>query len=174
VRRYQDRVYRLARRLTGNAADAEEAVQDTFLRVFRRLSSFRSESRFSTWLYRVAANSALMVSRSRRRRRAEPLDAYLPLFDRAGRHQRPAVLLARAARADELLDRKRLAARALAALQRLPPLYRTPFVLRDLEELPTAEVAGVLGLTAATVRQRVHRARLLLRGYLDHLVGVKP
>ena len=172
--RYQDRVYRLARRLTGNAADAEEAVQDTFLRVFRRLSSFRAEARFSTWLYRVAANSALMVYRGRKRRRAEPLDDYLPRFDRAGRHQRAAGGLARAARADELIDRGRLAAQALRALQRLPPLYRTPFVLRDLEELPTAEVAEVLGLTTATVRQRVHRARLLLRGYLGHLVGVEP
>ena len=74
VHRYQDRVYRLSRRLTGNTADAEEAVQDTFLRVFRRLGSFRAESRFSTWLYRVAANSALMVARARRRRRSEPLD----------------------------------------------------------------------------------------------------
>lgn len=174
VQRYQDRVFRLSRRLTGNAADAEEAVQDTFLRVFRRLASFRAESRFSTWLYRVAANSALMVARARRRRRAEPLDPYLPRFDGAGRHRRTAASLARPARAEEIIDRRRLATRVLGALQRLPPLYRAPFVLRDLEELPTAEVAAVLGLTADTVRQRVHRARLLLRGYLGHLVGVEP
>jgi len=173
VRRHQGRVYRLARRLTGNAADAEEALQDTFLRVLRRLSGFRGQSLFSTWLYRVATNSALMVCRSRRRRRTEPLDAYLPRFDGRGRHRHGADH-GRAGRAEELLDRRRLAAAALRALQRLPAPYRTPFVLRDLEELPTAEVAAVLGLTEATVRQRVHRARLQLRGYLSHLVGVEP
>ena len=173
VRRHQGRVYRLARRLTGNAADAEEALQDTFLRVLRRLSGFRGQSLFSTWLYRVATNSALMVCRSRRRRRTEPLDAYLPRFDGRGRHRHGADH-GRAGRAEELLDRRRLAAAALRALQRLPAPYRTPFVLRDLEDLPTAEVAAVLGLTEATVRQRVHRARLQLRGYLSHLVGVEP
>jgi RNA polymerase sigma-70 factor (ECF subfamily) len=60
------------------------------------------------------------------------------------------------------------------ALQQLPDLYRDPFVLRDLEEMPTAEVARVLGVEPAAVRQRVHRARLMLRGYLSALIGVKP
>jgi RNA polymerase sigma-70 factor (ECF subfamily) len=173
VARHQDRVYRLARRLTGDRADAEEVVQDTFLRVHRRLGTFRGEALFSTWLYRIATNSALMLRRRQARRRTEPLEGYLPTFDREGRHARD-VDHARAAQADELLDRARLARQARAALDRLPPSYRAPFVLRDLEELTTAEVAAVLGLTAATVRQRVHRARLMLRGYLSHLVGVEP
>ena len=66
-----------------------------------------------------------------------------------------------------------LAERARAVLARLPEMYRDPFVLRDLEELSTAEVAGMLGLEQAAVRQRVHRARLMLRGYLSELVGVR-
>ena len=173
VSRHQDRVYRLARRLTGDPADAEEAVQDTFLRVHRSLVRFRGESRFTTWLYRVATNCALQARRRRSRRPTEPLDDYLPRFDGQGRHARD-VDHARAAQADELIDRQRLERRVRGALQRLPALYRTPFVLRDLEELPTAEVASVLGLTEATVRQRVHRARLMLRGWLSHLVGVEP
>jgi RNA polymerase sigma-70 factor (ECF subfamily) len=173
VARHQDHVYRLARRLTADRADAEEAVQDTFLRVHRRLHTFRGEARFTTWLYRVATNAALMRRRRQARRAAEPLDRYLPAFDTEGRHARD-VDHARAARADELLDQDRLARRVRAALDRLPALYRTPVVLRDLEELPTAEVASVLGLTPATVRQRVHRARLMMRGYLSHLVGVEP
>jgi RNA polymerase sigma-70 factor, ECF subfamily len=173
VARYQDKVYRLARRLTGNAADADEALQDTFLQVYRKLSGFRGEARFSTWLYRVATNAALMQRRGRMRRPAESLEEYLPRFDRAGRHATDSDH-SRAAQADELLDRARLAARAQAALARLPERYRTPFVLRDLEEMPTLEVARVLGLTAAAVRQRVHRARLMMRGYLGHLVGVEP
>jgi RNA polymerase sigma-70 factor (ECF subfamily) len=171
--RYSDRVYRLGLRLTGNRHDAEEVLQETFLRVFRRLATFRGESLFSTWLYRVAANNALMLVRARKRRRTEPLDRYMPLFDGSGRHRRD-VDHARAARADEILDRRRLAQAALGALQRLPPIHRTAFVLRDLQDLPTAQVAEVLGVTPATVRQRVHRARLSMRGYLSHLVGVEP
>jgi len=173
VNRYQERVYRLSRRLTGNRADAEDALQDTFLQVFRRLSTFRGESRFSTWLYRIATNTALMACRSRARRRTEPLDAYLPQFDRGGRHARD-VDHARASRADEILEQRRLARAVQSALQRLPELYRVPFVLRDLEDLDTAEVASVLKATPAAVRQRVHRARLMMRGYLSHLVGVEP
>jgi len=171
--RYQERVYRLSRRLTGDPADAEDALQETFLLVLRRLSTFRGESRFSTWLYRIATNSALMTRRGRARRRSEPLGDYLPRFDRQGRHRRD-VDHGRAARADEILERRRLAETLQAALARLPGLYRAAFVLRDLEELTTQEVAAVLKASPAAVRQRVHRARLMMRGYLSHLVGVEP
>ena len=75
---------------------------------------------------------------------------------------------------EEVVDRRLLAEKVRAAIERLPDLYREAFVLRDLEELPTFEVAEVLGLEPAAVRQRVHRARLMLRGYLGALTGVKP
>jgi RNA polymerase sigma-70 factor (ECF subfamily) len=80
----------------------------------------------------------------------------------------------RAARADEILDRRRLASALRSALERLPDAYRTALVLKDLEEIPTRDVAGVLGITEAAVRQRAHRARLMMRGFLSHLVGVEP
>ena len=76
--------------------------------------------------------------------------------------------------ADELLDRQTLAEKARDVIARLPDTYRDAFVLRDLEEMPTGDVAQVLGIEPAAVRQRVHRARLMLRGYLSDLVGVKP
>ncbi len=79
-----------------------------------------------------------------------------------------------ASRVDELLDRHELAKKAQAAIERLPDLYREAFVLRDLEELSTADVAQVLGVEPATVRQRVHRARLMVRGYLSDLAGGRP
>ena len=173
VERYRDRVYRLSLRLTGSASDAEEVLQDTFVSAYRRLDGFRGEAAFSTWLYRIATNAALMLRRGRARHPTEPLDDYMPRFDRQGRHARD-VDHGRAADAEAILDRERLARHARRALERLPGRYRTPFVLRDLEELPTAEVASVLGLSQALVRQRVHRARLMLRGYLSHLVGVEP
>ena len=173
VSRHQKQVYHLACRLTRNQADAEEVLQDTFLCAYRRLGGFREDAKFSTWLYRIATNAARMLHRGRARHPTEPLDEYLPRFDGQGRHARD-VDHARAADAEEILDRKRLARHAKGALERLPERYRIPFVLRDLEEMPTAEVASVLGMTDEAVRQRVHRARLMLRGYLSHLVGVEP
>jgi len=174
VARFHGRVYRLARRLTGSDGDAQDVMQDTFLQVYRGLGSFRGESKLSTWLFRIATNAALMHRRRRERRPAESLEEYAPRFDDEGRHQLGEAELSLPARADELLDRRRLVEHALEGIDRLPDLYRTAFVLRDLEEMPTAEVAAVLGCEPAAVRQRVHRARLLLRGYLSHLVGVEP
>jgi RNA polymerase sigma-70 factor (ECF subfamily) len=170
--RYQDRVYRLACRLVGHD-DAPDVMQEGFLAVYRNIASFRHESGFSTWLYRIITNAALMHRRARTRRPVESLEAFLPEFDAAGRHRHAPAELQVATRADELLDRRFLADQATAALDRLPDLYRSAFVLRDLEELSTAEVAQVLGIEPATARQRVHRARLMLRGYLSALVGVK-
>ncbi len=172
--RYEARVYRLAWRLTGDEGDAQDALQDAFLQVYRNLASFRGESRFSTWLYRIATNAALMRRRARKRRPTESLEAYLPRFDDEGAHLGEPAVLRVACRADEMLDRRRLAEKAREGIARLPDLYREAFVLRDLEELSTAEVADLLGLDPAAVRQRVHRARLMLRGYLSDLVGVKP
>lgn len=174
VARYQGRVFRLASRLTGNDGDAADVLQDTFLQVYRGLGSFRGESRFGTWLYRIAANAALMQRRARARRPAESLEAFLPRFDANGLHVATPAELQVAARSEELLDRQLLAEKARAGIERLPALYREAFVLRDLEEMPTVEVAQVLGLEPATVRQRVHRARLMLRGYLGDLVRAKP
>ena len=93
---------------------------------------------------------------------------------RRGGTQRTPAELQVASRADELLDRQFLAEKAREVIARLPDLYRDAFVLRDLEEMSTADVAQALGVEPATVRQRVHRARLMLRGYLSDLVGVKP
>jgi RNA polymerase sigma-70 factor, ECF subfamily len=172
VSRYQGRVYRLACRLTSED-EAKDVIQEAFLAAYRGLPGFRGDSRFSTWLYRVATNAALMHRRARPRRPAEPLDAFLPRFDDEGVHAAEPVDLLAAGRADEILDRKILAEKARAGLDRLPDIYRDAFVLRDLEEMTTAEVAELLGIEPAAVRQRVHRARLLLREYLGALVGEK-
>jgi RNA polymerase sigma-70 factor (ECF subfamily) len=174
VSRYQGRVYRLACRLTGSQSDAQDVLQEAFLAAYRGLGSFRGASRFSTWLYRIATNAALMHRRRQSRRKTEPLDDYLPRFDGNGQHAAQPAELGIAGRADEILDRKLLAARVHEGLDRLPEIYREAFVLRDLEELPTDEVADLLGIEGAAVRQRVHRARLMLRGYLSHLTGVTP
>jgi RNA polymerase sigma-70 factor (ECF subfamily) len=173
VQRYQERVFRLASRLTSDS-EAPDVLQDTFLQVYRHLPSFRGDSQFGTWLYRIATNAALMHRRARARRPADSLDMYLPQFEADGRHAATPAELQVASCADEMLDRQVLAQKARDVIARLPDLYREAFVLRDLEELSTAQVAQALGIESSTVRQRVHRARLMLRGYLSELVGVKP
>jgi RNA polymerase sigma-70 factor (ECF subfamily) len=173
VRRYQARVFRLACRLTSDT-DAPDVLQETFLQVYRHLRAFRGESQFGTWLYRIASNAALMHRRTRARHPAESLDVFLPRFDADGRHVATPDELQVASRAEELLDRQFLADKARDVIARLPDIYRDAFVLRDLEDLSTADVARILGVEPAAVRQRVHRARLMLRGYLSHLVEVQP
>ena len=172
VARYERRVFRVACRLTSET-DAPDVLQNTFLQVYRHLPSFRGESRFATWLYRIATTVALMLRRGRTREPAESLDAFMPRFDEHGMHADVPAQLQVASRADELIDRQALVKKARAGIARLPDVYRDAFVLRDLEEMSTTDVAQVLGVEPATVRQRVHRARLLLRGYLSDLVGVK-
>jgi RNA polymerase sigma-70 factor, ECF subfamily len=172
VSRYQARIYRLACRLTSDT-DAPDVLQETFIQVYRHLSSFRGESQFGTWVYRIATNAALMHRRAQARRGAASLETFLPRFDAHGMHAATPAELQVASRADELLDRRFLAEKARAVIARLPDLYRDAFVLRDLEEMSTADVARTLGVEPATVRQRVHRARLMLRGFLSDLVEVK-
>jgi RNA polymerase sigma-70 factor (ECF subfamily) len=170
VERYQARVYRLACRLTSET-EAPDVLQETFLQAYRHLADFRGDAQFRTWLYRIASNAALMHRRARARRPAEPLDDFLPRFGADGRHVATPEELQVAACADDLLDRRVLAEKARDMIARLPDTYRDAFVLRDLEEMATADVAQVLGIEPAAVRQRVHRARLMLRGYLNHLVS---
>jgi RNA polymerase sigma-70 factor (ECF subfamily) len=172
VARYRERVFRLARRILGNDADALDVAQETFLSSYRSLGRFRGDARFGTWLYRIATNAALQHLRARGRRPVESLEDYLPRFDEAGTHRRTPEELRVVARLDEELDRERLAERAREAIQRLPEAYRLPFVLRDLEEMPTGEVAELLEVSPEVVRQRVHRARLMLRGLLSEPAGV--
>ena len=172
VVRYQSRVFRLACRLTTDT-DAADVLQETFLQVYRHISAFRGDSMFSTWLFRIATNASLMHRRASGRRPAESLDGFLPRFDEAGVHVNTPAELQVVVRADELLDRKDLAEKARTVLAQLPDIYRDAFVLRDLEELPTEEVAAALGVEPATVRQRVHRARLMLRGFLNDLIRKK-
>lgn len=172
VERFQARVFRLACRLTSET-DAPDVLQETFLQVYRHLSSFRGESQFGSWLFRIATNAALMHRRATARRPSEPLDQFLPRFDERGQHAATPAELQVVSRAEELLDRQFLADKAREVIATMPDIYRDAFVLRDLEEMSTADVARALDIEPAAVRQRVHRARLMLRGYLSDLVGVK-
>jgi RNA polymerase sigma-70 factor (ECF subfamily) len=162
VATYGDRAYRLAIGITGNGQDAEEAVQDALWSVVRKIGTFRGESAFGSWLYRIVANAAYQKLRRRSGRRAEvSLDDVLPSFHEDGRHTAPIVdwsaSLGDPSRSTEL----RIVLQS--AIEALPADYRTALVLHDVEGLENTEVAEALGITIANVKSRVHRARLFLR-----------
>jgi RNA polymerase sigma-70 factor, ECF subfamily len=166
---YGDRAYRLATRITGNEQDAEEVVQDALWSVVRKIDTFRGESAFGSWLYRIVANGAYQKLRGRQgHRRDLSLDEVLPFFDERGRHVAPVVDWS--ARVDDHAVQTELRLVLTAAINELPAGYRTVLVLRDVEGLSHLEIANVLGLTVSNVKARVHRARLFVRKQLADAV----
>jgi len=156
VRRYQERVYRLLFRMLGSTADAEDAAQETFLNLHRHGHRFRGEARFSTFVYRVAANTALNRRRTLGRSRAR-VERLAEL--QAVGHDQPEGPPS----PDQAALGRELRERVHQALATLPDKLRLPLVLFDIEGLPYAEVSTVLGLAEGTVKSRIHRARLALR-----------
>jgi len=162
VEQYGHRAYRLALRITRSAEDAEEAVQDAFWSVIRKIDTFRGDSAFGSWLYRIVTNAAYQKVRGRSNRRADiSLDEVLPSFHEDGQHATPIVDWS--PRVDDPSVQSDLRAALSSAIDELPPEYRAPVVLRDVEGLSMSEVADSLGLTVANAKTRVHRARLFLR-----------
>lgn len=172
VRRHQDKVYRLAMRLTRDEARAQDAMQDAFLQVFRKIDQFQEQSAFTTWLYRITVNAALMRMRSERRHRETSLEDASPRYTEAGEIAEPVADWS-AAVDDEAANRE-LARHAAKAIDELPETYRSVFVLREMEDLSTEDVAQILELTVPTVKTRLHRARLALRKALaEHVRGTE-
>ena len=158
---FGDRAYRLAIGITRSTEDAEEAVQDAFWSVIRKIDTFRGESAFGSWLYRIVANAAYQKLRVRSSRRAEiSLEDVLPAFHEEGPG---ASSVDWSADLDEPARSTELRLVLNAAIEELPADYRTVLTLHDVEGLSNAEVAEVLGVTIGTVKSRVHRARLFLR-----------
>jgi len=159
---YGDRVYRLAIRITGNASDAEEVVQDTFWSVLRNIATFRGDASLGSWIYRIVANAAYQNVRRRRHRRDEIcLEDVLPSFQEDGRHAGP--ISDWSARIDDPAAQTELRAALDAAIEDLPPAYRVAIVLRDVQGSSMREVADALKISVANAKSRVHRGRLFLR-----------
>src|SRR6266850_7927693 len=171
VAAYGDRACRLATRITGNAQDAEEAVQDAFLSVIRKIDTFRGDPAFGSGLYRIVANAAYQRCRSRRGRGADvSLDTLLPVFDEHGRHVAPVADWSQSV--DDPARQIDLRIMLSAAIDELPADYRAVVLLRDVEGLAPGDIAAILDLTVDNVTARVHRARLFLRKQLEaHLSG---
>ena len=163
VRSHGPRMLSVARRLLGDGEDARDAVQEAFVSAFRSIGSFAGEARLSTWLHRIVVNAALMRLRTRRRKPEQPIDDLLPKFEPDGPRRDPGAPWQPA----ERLERREVRKLVREAIERLPDAYRTVLVLRDIEELDTAEVAELLGVNAGVVKTRLHRARQALRTLLD-------
>jgi len=167
VERYANRVYRLALRITGSHEDAEEVTQDALWTVGRKVDTFKGESAFGSWLYRITANAAYMKLRSRRTRAQEiALDDVLPALD--GAHFEP--MDDWSPRVDEQALQGELRQVLEQAIDQLPADYRTALVMHDVEGLSNPDIAESLGITLPAVKSRVHRSRLFLRRRLaDYL-----
>jgi RNA polymerase sigma-70 factor, ECF subfamily len=165
VATYGDRAYRLSFRITGNREDAEEAVQDAFWNVTRKIEMFRGDATFGSWIYRIVTNAAYAKLRRRAQRDADiPLDEVLPVFDQDGRHA--SHLTDWSTRVDDAALQAELRRVLASAIAELPPHYRAAIVLRDVEGESVVDVAHALGITVATAKSRTHRARLRLRQHL--------
>jgi RNA polymerase sigma-70 factor (ECF subfamily) len=158
VRCYQDRLFNAVLRVVDNAEDAADVVQDAFLNAYQSLNSFKGDSEFFTWLYRIAFNAAISLRRKRKavlsfdgdeRAAAEPADP--------SEFTRPGVAL----------ERSEEDAQLLAAMNRLSPEHRAVLVLKDLEGQKYEDIAAVLDVPVGTIRSRLHRARLELRDLLQ-------
>jgi RNA polymerase sigma-70 factor (ECF subfamily) len=158
MRRHNRTLYRTARAILGDDAEAEDAVQEAYLRAYRGLAGFRGEAKLSTWLVRIVANEALM----RRRRRARTA-AVVPLDATAASTEEWNSLMSDRPGPEQDASRAEMRRMIEARIDGLPDSYRAVFVLRALEELSVEETAGVLQIPEATVRTRFFRARALLR-----------
>lgn len=171
--RYGGRVYRQAMHLLNNEAEAQEIVQDVFLAVYDKAKTFRGESAFTTWLYRLTANAALGKLRYRKRHPEVAIEDYLPSFQEDGHHRvRPVVDWS-----DDPANRvssAELQQLVRQAIEALPPLDRMIVVLSDLEEFSDREISDIVELSVSAVKARLHRARLFLRGQLTVALGHSP
>jgi len=163
VRPYERSIYTAAYSILGNEADAEEVSQEAVLKAYKHLARFRAESKFSTWIVQITINEARMKLRKDRRKLYESLDEtredqegdYFPK-DYADWRPIPS----------EALEQKELRQALARALASLSPIYREVFVLRDVQKLSIAETAKMLGISEASVKTRLLRARLQMRDAL--------
>ena len=160
VRTYSGHMLSVTRRMLRNEDDARDAVQDAFISAFRALSTFRADAKLSTWLYRIAMNAALMKLRSAGRRPEISIEPLLPTFDEEGKHAAPVESLSMST--EQALESQETRVPVRACIEQLPAQYRQVLMLRDINELDTAEVAMMLNITANAVKIRLHRAHQAL------------
>jgi RNA polymerase sigma-70 factor, ECF subfamily len=167
VNRYCEKIYRLALRITRNSSDAEEVLQGVLLTLIKKIETFRGESKFSSWLYRVTANASYMHLRAEKKHERDvSLEDYIP-YDEHGTLMGRVKVKDWSNRPDKALFSKEAMEIIEKAVNKLPEPYRVVFHLSDIEGLSNEETAEILGLSVPAVKSRLHRARLFLRDKLS-------
>jgi RNA polymerase sigma-70 factor (ECF subfamily) len=169
VRAASPRLLATLRRMLRSEDDARDALQETFLAAFRALPRFAGESKLTTWLHRIAVNSALMKLRAKRRRPEESIDELLPRFAEDGHFTADTASEGRLL--DDEVDEARRRAAVRRSIDQLPEPHRTVIVLRDVEGLSTEETSQQLGISPDATKMRLHRARQALRTLLERELG---
>jgi len=169
VTRYERKILRLAQNITQNREDAEDVMQEAFLKAYTHLANFQGDSRFYTWLVRIAVNEALMKLRKRRGGKEVPLDEPIETDD----DLIPREIADWGPLPDQRYARAQMNAILSEAIEKLEPEFRVVFVLRDVEELSTDETAKLLGLSVPAVKSRLLRARLRLRQKLNRFFATE-
>jgi RNA polymerase sigma-70 factor (ECF subfamily) len=164
---YSNKIYRLAVKMLNQQQDAEDVLQETFLKAYRALKSFDGRSKISTWLFRIATNEALMVIR---RKHPDVVSIDEPIETEEG-EQDPIQIVDWCCLPEEELLSEETRERLDAEVQKLPERLRLVFLLRDVNDLSTHETADILGLTDTAVKTRLSRARLRLREELSAYFG---
>jgi RNA polymerase sigma-70 factor, ECF subfamily len=171
IRPYERRVYAAAFGLLRNQADAEDCVQEAVLKAFKNIRQFRAEAKFSTWLIQIAINEARMRRRRGRADLMEPIDNPRNKGRDDGENYTPRDFADWREIPSEQLDRAEVREKLAEALSSLGQIYREVFVLRDMEQLSIEETAKALGISTASVKTRLLRARLMLRDLLAPGLG---
>lgn len=161
VRRHERRVFRVALAVLGNVEDAEDAMQEAFINAYRHLDQFRRESRFTTWLTRIAINAAIQKRESRKE--SVSLDESRTVTESSAEPFSPRRFETWRADPEKLYGKQELRQMIEAAIQSLPRIYREAFVLRDIEEMRAEEAAEAIGISIGALKSRLLRARLMLR-----------
>lgn len=159
VRRYEGKIFRLGQHITQNREDAEDVLQETFMKAYEHLDQFQGNSKFYTWIVRIAVNQALMKLRRRKSDKSVSLDETID----TGEDTIVREIAAWDENPEQKFSREELGEVLDTAIQGLDPIYRYVFMLRDIEELSTEETAEALGLSVPAVKSRLLRARLQLR-----------
>ena len=173
VQTYGRRVSALVLRMLGNKAEAEDLTQEVFVQVFKAISTFRGESKLSTWIYRIAVNLCKNRSKYNRVRHAGEQDELEAVAERTDLQGGPRGNVAIIERPDEALGGKQVEKIVQDAILKIDPTFRECLILRDVEELSYEEIEQITGLAAGTVKSRIFRARAQLKEMVERELGEK-
>ena len=173
VELYEARVFRLLLRMLGRRDEAEDMAQEVFVQIFKAVSTFRGDSKLSTWIYRVSVNLCKNRMKYLSRRHSNEEDELEPVAERAALNEAKGVTFGETSRPDHMVEGFQLERIVQICIAELDPDFREVLVLRDVEDLTYEELCEVTGLPDGTVKSRLHRARAMLKSAVEKRAGEK-